>query len=159
MRSQERFARACEQFAVIRRLNLELIDAVAADKRTVIPSGFRNHVFWHAGHLVTVQASLLYARSGLALPIDESYLRCFAKGTSPSDFDDSVPTWRTVRTCHDELVERVGQDIDLLHARPYTEPVVVSTGHTLASALDAMEFLPIHESYHRGFLKAMLKLL
>ena len=82
-----------EDFVRVRKTNIALIDTVDQSALETIPLGFNNNVYWHTGHLVTVQASLLYGRAGEPLPIDERFRKYFAKGTSPKDFDKARPTF------------------------------------------------------------------
>jgi len=65
-------------------MNMAALRLTPPAARTVIPRGLRNHLHWQAGHLVTVQASLLYLRSGLTPFLDETWFAAFAKGTAPA---------------------------------------------------------------------------
>ena len=123
------------------------------------PPGFNNNVYWHTGHLVTVQASLLYGRAGESLPIDERFRKYFAKGTSPKDFDKARPTFDLIHKLLETMIDRTAGDLEWLYQLTYPEPVTVTSGKILKSSADAMRFLPIHEGIHLGMLSSMLKFL
>ena len=149
-----------DTFSRIRYQCIELIDSVPADKLDIIPEGFRNNVLWNAGHLVAVQASLLYTRVGRPSPLDTKYVRYFAKGSSPEDFDNGLPPFDEVRQLLEKLIGVTQRDIPELEGLAYPEPITVSVGSmTVKSFRDALSFLPLHETYHLGMMTAMKKLL
>ena len=152
--------RLFDTFSRVRNQNIELIDSIPLDKLEVIPKGFRNNVLWNAGHLVTVQASLLYVRVGRPSPLDTKYRRYFAKGSSPEDFDNELPAFDKVRLGLEKLIGVIQRDIPELEKLAYLEPITVSVGSiTLESFRDALSFMPLHETYHLGMMTAMKKLL
>ena len=152
--------RLFDTFSRVRNQNIELIDSIPLDKLEVIPKGFRNNVLWNAGHLVTVQASLLYTRVGRPSPVDTKYVRYFAKGSSPEDFDNGLPPFDEVRQLLEKLIGVTQRDIPELEGMAYPEPITVSVGSmTVKSFRDALSFLPLHETYHLGMMTAMKKLL
>jgi uncharacterized damage-inducible protein DinB len=149
-----------DTFSRVRYQCIELIDSISGDKLDIIPDGFRNNVLWNAGHLVTVQASLLYTRVGRPSPLDTRYVRFFAKGSSPDDFDNELPPFDEVRQLLEKLIGVTQSDIPELEELAYLEPVTVSVGKMiLKSFRDALSFLPLHETYHLGMMTAMKKLL
>lgn len=146
-------------FAGLRRANLGQIDGIAADKRSIIPGGFNNNIFWQAGHLVTVQASLLYRRTGQPIPLPEKYFTYFGKGTSPKTFDHDTPPYEEVRNHLEQMIAVTKADLDRMAELPYSEPVTVSTGKVLNSFADGLLFLLVHEAYHLGSFMAFRKFL
>lgn len=148
-----------QNFVQIRRANIALIDSIAPALLPVIPPGFSNNIYWQAGHLVAVQSSLLYRRSNQPMPIDETWMRYFAKATSPSDFDDNIPSFELVREALESCLLSTEHDLDQLALWTYPESISVSTGHRISSSADAMDFLSIHEAVHLGMMTAMKKYL
>lgn len=148
-----------DTFLGFRRSNIELINTVETDKIDIIPNQWRNNIRWHSGHLVVVQASLLHVRFDRETPLDTSWVKYFAKGTSPDDFDDNLPGHDKVLKMLKSLPDFTHSQISELCSLKYSEPRTVTGGLVLKSFLDAMAFMPIHEAYHMGAMKAMIKLL
>ena len=119
----------------------------------------RNHVHWQAGHIVTVQASLLYLRAGLTPFLDEAYFTAFAKGTSPATWTGQEPSYDDVLAALEHSLETLAADIRKYSERQYPSPIVVSTGDTLTSFADALRFLPLHEMLHFGAIGTMVRIL
>jgi uncharacterized damage-inducible protein DinB len=148
-----------ERFKTLRQCTIGIIDSIPDDRLQVIPGGFRNNIHWQAGHLAAVEASLLYRRAGQDLPVPESYVAYFGKGTAPADWDDRVPPFADVRRVLQTLPEQVRRDLDALSTWRYPEVSTVSTGTPIDSSLEALIFLPVHEAHHLGMMTAMKKFL
>lgn len=140
-------------------MTLAVLRAVPPEHRTAVPRGLRNHLHWQAGHIVTVQASLLYLRSGLTPFLDDSYFTAYAKGTSPAGWTGEEPSYDTV-------LGELGRSLDILKTdfprysdHAYPAPIAVSTGDTLTSFADALRFLPLHEAIHLGTINTMVRIL
>ena len=155
----DRLMRPFEDLVRFRRANIAQIDSVAKDKLLCIPAGFRNNLFWQAGHLVTTQVSLLYRRTGQPLPIPEPYFAYFGKSTSPADFDHATPAFEEVRVLLVDIMETTKRDLPVLTGLSYPQPITVTSGKIIATFDDALEFTPLHEAYHMGIITAMIKFL
>ncbi|MDX9856279.1 MAG: DinB family protein [candidate division Zixibacteria bacterium] len=147
-----------ERFVRFRTANITALDTVPEDACDIIPAGLRNNIHWQAGHLATVQASLLYRRCGVDAPLDDSWFASFAKGTSPSDWSGSTPSYADARTQLRALVDRTRSDLPSLAGLAYPEPVTVTGGERLSTFLDALGFLTIHEALHLGTINTMRRL-
>ena len=148
-----------DDFHRFRKTNIMLIESIGESSLNIIPKGFRNNIFWQAGHLVTVEASLLYLRTNQTSPLDECYFRYFGKGPSPADFDDGIPVFSEIRKWLDKLPLIVESDLEKMKDLTYSEPRTVTSGKVLESFQDALQFLSLHEAYHLGSITAMAKLL
>lgn len=146
-------------FVNIRQANINLIDSFPPDKIDVIPNGFRNNIYWNAGHILTVQISLFYRRLKKPLPVDDSYFKYFGKGTSPEDWDDKMPPFKVVRNQLEKITDKSFADLDRYENLIYPEPFTVTGGIILTTFLEGLTFLAIHESYHLGAINAMKKVL
>jgi len=151
--------KALDDLRILREKNLNLIESVSEKNLTYIPDGFSNHIYWHAGHILTVQESLLYRRTNLEMHIPESYLKYFAKGTSPEDFDESIPKISEIIKRLTISLLQIEKDILKYQNEKYDEPVMVSFGMRLTSFADALLALPYHEAYHFGSMKMLQKFL
>ena len=148
-----------ETFKLYRQANCEVSDALSDDLREVIPNGLRNNIHWHTGHIVTVQASLLYKRSGLEVPVPPEYFNWFGKGTSPADWTDDTVAFEVVREDADRLLGITLSDLSRYRDVQYPETITVTGGVQLSSFAEALGFLAIHEALHLGAMNVMKRLL
>lgn len=133
---------------------LKLAESCPADKRTVIPAGFRNHVLWHLGHILTLTDSMVYGISGKSPKLPETYKGFFGNGTKPEDWTGAEPSWETVV---EKLEEQLGQ-IRGDFAGKLSEPV--NESFTKAETADELlMFTMNHETNHFGNVNAMIKIL
>ena len=148
-----------DQFTRLRRAAIDLLDDIPANLRTTIPAGMKNNIHWQAGHILTVQASLLYRRCGVQSPVSDDYYDAFGKGTSPADWNGQAPSFDAVRSQLDTSIDQLAVDILRMGSLQYPEPITVSTGDRLGSFADALRFLPVHEAIHLGVITAMHRIL
>ena len=71
---EQKIINAFSGFATLRKKNIELVNSIDIEKVTTIPSGLNNNIYWQAGHLVAVSASLLFKRTKSPIMIDENAL-------------------------------------------------------------------------------------
>lgn len=150
---------AFDHFQILRGKNIDLIQSIPKDKMMTIPNGFSNNIYWHTGHILTVQHSLLYRRCNLELGLDSSYLDYFAKGLSPASFDDRIPEIDTLLKQLEHSIVALENNLDKYADKKYDDDVTVSFGFTLNSFNDAVIALPYHESYHLGSMNVLKKFL
>jgi hypothetical protein len=148
-----------DRFTLFRKANCAAADSIAPELRDVIPNGLRNNIHWQLGHIVTVQASLLYKRCGLELPVPSEYLTWFAKGTSPADWAPETTPYEALRNDAGRLLDQTRGDLDRYHDARYSEPITVTGGVRLSSFADALEFLAVHEALHLGAMNVMKRIL
>lgn len=157
--SGEIITKALDDFIIMRKKNIGLINSIDESKVMTIPEAFSNNIYWQAGHLITVQASLLYKRTNQEIPIDKNYFIYFAKGTSPDNFDADIPPFSKLLIQLTQLLDYTSSNCNDLSDASYQEEVTVSTGHKLNSFKDALMFLPLHEAHHLGAMSMLRKLL
>lgn len=148
-----------DNFEIVRNKNISLINSIPEQALMVIPNGFSNNIFWHLGHIITVQESLTYRRSGLAMHIDKSYLTYFAKGTSPADFDTHIPTIKELLSQSNKTMSHLKSEMGQHAEIQYPKAIEVSFGLTLESFSDAVCTLPFHEAYHLSSMNLLKKFL
>ncbi len=150
---------AMNRFAIMREKNRMLVQSVPSEKIMTIPKPFNNSIYWQAGHLVVVQASLLYERTGLATPVDKNYKHFFGKGQTPDHIDETAPSIEEIIKLMGNLITVTRDDMADMIDLNYKTAIEVSTGHIVGSYVDALNFLPLHEAYHFGSMRALLKLI
>lgn len=151
--------KSLNDLTLVRQKIISIIDTIDEDQLMTIPDKLANNIYWQCGHLVTVQASLLYKRTGAPLPIDNSYLTYFAKGSSPQNFDNNIPTFKNIRFEMESMIEYTSSSLQRHADLKYPEEISVSTGHIIDSFASALAFLPLHEAHHLGSIATLKKLL
>ncbi|MEE8576880.1 MAG: DinB family protein [candidate division Zixibacteria bacterium] len=156
--------RQFNRFKSLRRAIIGALDKIPPDMIETIPDRLRNNIHWQAGHIVTVQMSLSYRRSGLPMPVSDEWLSSFGKGTSPADWETlepglTIPSYRKTRKLLDDSIDQMSDDMERLLKTKYPEPVTVTSGLVITSFAEALEFLPVHEALHLGSIRTMHRLL
>ncbi|SFJ14341.1 DinB superfamily protein [Paenibacillus sp. UNC496MF] len=138
------------------RLNvfLRLIEQCPPDKRRVIPNGFKNHLHWHVGHVLTVTEFHVFTLSNQPAFLPERYQALFAYGTKPADWQEEPPAWN-------DLVSQLSAQAVLIRETfkdRLDEPVPENflKAQTIGELIVSTE---LHLLDHAGFVNAMLKAL
>lgn len=119
-----------------------------------IPKGFNNNIFWNVAHLVVSQQVLVYKLSGLPLLVSDELVEKYKKGTKP----EAPVTQSEVEEIKALLftpIEKTKEDYYNGVFKEYQEYVVVTTGNTLRSVEDALQFTVFHEGLHIGYIQAL----
>ncbi len=157
--ADRRITEAFNDFVLIREENIALVESINKSDLMTIPTGLNNNIFWQAGHLVAVGASLLFKHINQPVMIDTDWFGYFSKGTSVNDFDDTIPSFDIINNKLHEQIKDIKSSISSCENLSYNSPVTVSTGHLLKTFSDAISFLPYHEAYHFGSMKSIKILL
>lgn len=135
---------------------LNLLNGFTAQQMNTIPTGYRNNLIWHLGHLLVTQQLLTYNLSGHKLKIQNELVDQFRKGSEPLKqfYKEEI----------DEIKEEFLEVIDTteldFNAGIFTEfsSYETSFGITLSCIEDAVVFNNVHEGLHMGLIMAMRKL-
>ena len=135
---------------------LNLLKGFTAEQMNTIPTGYRNNLVWHLGHLLVTQQLLTYNLAGHKLKIQNELVDQFGKG--------SEPLKQFSKEEIDEIKEEFLEVIDTTeldyNAGIFTEfsSYETSFGITLSTVDDAIQFNNVHEGLHMGLIMAMRKL-
>ena len=113
---------------------------------------------WHLGHLVVTQQLLTYGLSGLPLHAPEALVALCRKGTSPADWTDAGPDPAEVKRLLLALPEQFDADQASGVFETFRE-YPTSTGITLRSLDDAVQFNLFHEGLHARSIARQRRLL
>ncbi len=139
-----------------RGFTLEAADGIVRDKLLKIPKGFNNNLLWHLGHIVVVQAALLYKRAHRQLPVPDSYFGEFYNGTSPADWGRPPDTDRLFADLR-AIGNTITEDFRAGVFRAY-DPFVLGNGVAINDAEEALAFHIMHEGIHLGMILSLKKL-
>lgn len=121
-----------------------------------IPKGFNNNIIWNIAHIIVSQQILVYKLSGLPLMVSDAFVEKYRKGSKPevpvtlSDVEEiKGMLFPTIQKTQEDYFNGVFQN--------YQEYVVVTTGNTVKSVEDALQFTIFHEGLHIGYIMALLR--
>lgn len=149
--------KAVSDIRIIRQQMRTILEECTSKQITMIPNGFANNLYWQVGHVVVSHASLLYRRCGQQIPVEDSYIGYFGKGSSPDNFDSDIPLTQRLLTELFSVIDQTETDMPKLLELKYPEAITVSSGHTLDSFQTALLALPFHDAYHLGTMKLLRK--
>ena len=145
-----------EVFPNIRAFSKSVLETNSLEDLNKIPSGFNNNIIWHIGHIVVTQQALVYKLSGLDTMASDALINKYRKGTKP----ESPVTQEEVDEIKGLLfttIEQTHQDYLNGVFEKYQEYTVSTTGNTLKTVDDALQFALFHEGLHIGYIMALLR--
>jgi hypothetical protein len=148
------------QFDIIRKTRSFLLDAikdVSNEQLNKIPTGFKNNIVWHMGHLIASQQGLCYLRSNISIVVDEGYMKLFKPDTKPEGIisEDAIDTLKKLFL---PTIDRLETDYKQ-HAFVSFKSFKNRYGVEIQTIDDAINFLIYHEGVHFGYIMAFKKML
>ena len=122
-----------------------------------IPEGHKNNIIWNIGHILVTEQLLAYRLSGLSTLVSDDLIEKYKKGTKP----EGRVTQEEVNEIKDLLVptiERTIADYKNNKFQNFNEYTVSTTGNTLKTIDDSLEFILFHEGMHMGIVMSQLKM-
>ena len=120
-----------------------------------IPAGFSNNLIWNIGHVVVTQQLIVNKLSGLPLMVPEEMIARYMRGTRPAgevsrEEADSIRAFifRSLETTERAIKDSLPQTFT-----SYT----TSTGYSLGSLPEAVQFNNYHEATHLGIMMGIRK--
>lgn len=136
---------------------IQLLESCTIEELNQIPEGFNNNIIWNFGHIITSQQGLCYTLSGLVPKIDPAYINTYKKGTKPESFigQEEIDDLKKLAI---SLIDELEADLKNQVFTRYNS-FTTSYGVTLNTTQDAVQFFPIHDSYHYGCAWAIKKII
>jgi len=151
---------AIDNILQARNMILKITDGISEEKMFLIPRGYNNNLYWNLGHVSATMALLTYKLSGLSLPLEESFILSFGKGSSPSSWADKskIPTISELKQILKDLPLQIQKD---LHEKEFIsfKAYETSAGISLQNINDALEFVFFHDGLHIGYMLAQKRVL
>lgn len=121
-----------------------------------IPEGFNNNIIWNIAHVIVSQQILVYKLSGLPLMVSDELVEKYRKGSKP-DAPVTLSEVEEIKGLLFSPIQKTREDYYNGVFKKYHEYVVVTTGNTLKSVEDALQFTAFHEGLHIGYIMALLR--
>ena len=120
------------------------------------PKGFNNNIIWNIGHIVVTEQLLVYKLSGLPLMVSDTLVEAYKKGTKPQrDVDQDEVNEITALLF--STIKKTEEDYNNNAFKNFTPYTVSTTGNTLNTIDEALQFVLFHEGIHLGYVLALLR--
>ncbi|MFN3404358.1 MAG: DinB family protein [Cytophagaceae bacterium] len=135
---------------------LKTVEGLSIEQLNKVPQNFNNNIMWNVAHVISAQQILCYKLSGLNFPISAELVEKYKKGTRAED----VLTQSECREIFDLILSSLKKlEGDYKNGifnnyNAYT----TSYGVELNNIEDVLNFLPVHEGLHLGYIMALKKL-
>lgn len=140
--------------ANIRAMAQKHIENNTLEDLNKIPEGFNNNIIWNIAHMVVTTQVLAYKLSGLPMVVSDEMIGKYKKDSKP----EGDVTQAEVDEINDLLISTMTQleaDYKAGVFKNYTEYTVSTTGNTLRSIDDVLQFDLVHEGMHYGYILAL----
>ena len=148
--------KSIQTILTLRKNILQLTEGLTADQLNKIPEGFNNNIIWNMGHLVAVEQSVCYKRSGLPVNVDEEFVTAYMPDSKPGR-PASAAEIENIKALLLSSTAQLEADYNDSIFKDYT-PFITRYGAHLNNIEDAVSFLPFHEGLHTGYILALKKI-
>lgn len=142
----------------IRGIFKKIIEENTLEILNKIPEGFNNNIIWNIGHVVVSEQLLAYKLSGLEANLSEKLINTFRKDTKPEG-DLNKEEVNEIKDLLLSTLAKTKKDYDSGVFKKYNPYTVSTTGNTLNTIDDALQFILTHEGIHYGYVLALLKVI
>ena len=138
------------RYDITRGQFLEFVKNADTGVLDVEPTGSRNNLHWHIGHVLVVTEMFLFNYPKGSNNIPESYNELFKTGSKPADWSGNEPSVSELTNHLEQQLERINAltDDDLAKEIPFTFGDFKTYGELYELAIH-------HEAEHLGQMKAM----
>ncbi|MEM7550533.1 MAG: DinB family protein [Bacteroidota bacterium] len=136
---------------------LGLISPFSLEQLNQVPSGFKNNLAWHLGHVIVTHQLICYRLANIDVKVDEEIIGKYRKGTKP----EGMISEEEISFLKEQAVVLVNQFEEDLSKGIFVnfKEYHTSFGVILNSTDDSISFNNIHEGLHLGYVMAMRKMI
>jgi hypothetical protein len=142
-----------KQLEFARNQTLKVLDGVTESTATRIPEKFRNHILWQGGHIYLVQERFAFSIHGFDAKLPEPFKALFAPGTTPLNWTETPPALSEVTDMLRGQQERIQLALKGRIGEKAPSPYTTSTGMTLETIGEFLNFSLYHEGMHFNSIK------
>ncbi len=145
-----------ENIKHFRRFLLSQIAETTTVQLNTVPTGFNNNIIWNLAHLVAVQQTLCYTRSGQPTVIAQEYIAPYMPGTKP----DKVVNDEEIAMVKEQMItsiDRMQADYEANVFIAYTRAERIKQVYNIevTNIDEAIDFILYHEGFHIGCILAL----
>jgi hypothetical protein len=137
---------------------LYIISSLPFDKLTIIPNGFSNNILWNAGHIISVQQSLVYGLTGNQPLIDQTMLVKFKKDSFPN-LSSAMEDFEWIKENIIMTVEKTKSDYKSGLFTSVPNPYITMLTNELTTVEDCFQMAVFHDSIHFDRIRAFKRML
>ncbi|MDQ0192831.1 DinB family protein [Paenibacillus wynnii] len=137
-----------KQLEFVRLLTIKAVEGISEQTLDIIPEGFNNNLRWNLGHIYLVQEKLAFQLADLPMQLPESFGRLFGKGSKPAEWNEEPPTLEVLLKMLAEQPGRIQESLQNRLGEPVTEPFTISSGLTLNTLGESLNYTFYHEGLH-----------
>lgn len=135
---------------------LKFLNNYTCEQLNVIPEGFNNNIIWNIGHAIATQQALVYGLSGQEFKLPEGFMSRFKKGTKP-EAKVSTAEIEEIKSLLTTTIDKTIVDLESGLFSQFKTYTLSTTGGTLSTVAEAIEFNNYHEGLHLGSCLAISK--
>lgn len=128
------------------------------EKLTLIPKGFSNNILWNAGHIISVQQSLVYGLTGNRPTIDQTMQAKFKKGSFP-DLASVQEDLDWVKNYIVKALESTKEDYNSGLFTGVLKPYTTMLSNEVTTVEDCFQMSLFHDSIHFDRIRAFKRML
>ena len=133
-----------------------ILDKKSLEDLNKIPKGFNNNIIWNIGHIVVTEQLLAYKLSGLPMMVSDDLVNKYRKDTKPNG-DVTQEEVNEIKDLLFSTIERTAKDYKSNAFENFKEYTVSTTGNSLKTIDESLQFVLFHEGMHLGYVLALLK--
>lgn len=143
-------------FKNIRPYFQQFLEKCSLETLNTIPKGYNNNIIWNIGHVLVTYQILCYKLSGLPMNVSEAMVEKYRKGTKPEG-PVSQAEVDEIKKLLETTIKILEDDYNKGVFSNFQEYTVSTTGNTLTSVDDALQFALFHEGLHLGYIMALIR--
>ncbi|MRN51683.1 DinB family protein [Paenibacillus monticola] len=144
-----------QQLEFIRQLTIKAVEGTSESTLDIIPEGFSNNLRWNLGHIYGVQEKFAFHFAGEPSVLPENFIRLFANGTKPADWNEETPTLEVLLEMLAQQPKRIQESFYNRLEEPVNNPLTTSSGLTLSTIGEFLSYTLYHEGMHFNTIKLL----
>ncbi|MNR10508.1 DinB superfamily protein [compost metagenome] len=148
------------QIITLRKLRsaiLKSVEQLNTEQLNRIPEGFNNNIIWNVAHLIASQQNLCYLKSGQEALVPDSFIQSYKPGSKP-ERPVSAEEIEHIKALLISTTAQLETDLNTPKFDQYSA-WVNSYGLELNNIKDIINYLPLHESMHLGYIMALKRVI
>jgi hypothetical protein len=141
------------QLEFVRNTTLKAVEGITEDVADTIHTGFKNNIRWNLGHIYLVQERFAFHFLGMPLTIPANFIDLFTSGSSPLNWTEAPPALSDLIFLLSEQQGRIRTSLEYRLNEKVEKPYTTSTGLTLETVKEFLNFTLYHEGMHFSCIK------
>ncbi|WP_261300477.1 DinB family protein [Paenibacillus andongensis] len=141
------------QLEVIRMMTIKSIESITDEIADEMPTGYKNTVRWHLGHIAAFTDVFLNNFVGLSPYLSEEHIAMFKSGSKPSDWQAPPPSLEQLASLLIGQMEHIKSQLGTRNLEEKANKPLNLFGTEMESIGEVLNFCFYHEGQHLGHIK------